>query len=68
MARTTLTTEEGAELKRLYEEHTAASNHAGTVLHTYGMASAEFAEADAATGVLWRRIRDLLGEDRNWMS
>jgi hypothetical protein len=61
--------EEGAELKRLYAEHSAASKNAGTILATEGMDSPRFAEADKAVGVIWRRIREILGTSgSHWMA
>jgi len=60
MNRRIITHEEAAELTRLYEEHAAASQRAGEILQSHGMESAEFADADRATGELWRRIREIL--------
>jgi hypothetical protein len=51
MSRTVISPEEGAELKRLYEEHTAGSMRAAGILRTHGRDSPEFAEADKAVGV-----------------
>lgn len=67
MTKHILTTKEGAELQELYQEHAKASAHAGEVLRQYGMESPQFSEADANTGKIWRRIRELLGDDgRPW--
>ncbi len=63
MARKIISPEEGAELKRLYAAHETAAAHAGAVLRQKGMDSPEFLEADRASGALWRRIREILGED-----
>lgn len=62
VVRNVISPEEGAELQRLYRELDAASKRAAVVLATKGMASPEFAEADKATGAVWRRIREILGD------
>jgi hypothetical protein len=65
----TLTPEEGAELNRLLAEHAEAGVRAGAVLAKHGMESPEFREADAATGALWVRIRELQGmAGKSWMA
>jgi hypothetical protein len=61
MVRNVIGPEEGAELKRLYEEYVAAINHAAGILRTEGMDSPRFLEADKAAGTLRRRIREILG-------
>ncbi|MDA8190952.1 MAG: hypothetical protein M0Z68_05675 [Gammaproteobacteria bacterium] len=69
MTRNVISLEEGAELRRLLAEHTEATLYAGAILNKYGMESAEFREADKATGLLWRRIREIQGlSDQHWMA
>ena len=61
--------EEGEELKRLRAEHEAASMRAGAILQAKGMDSPEFAEAERATGVLYCRIREIMGTaNSHWMA
>lgn len=61
--------EKAEEYKRLTAEHAAATEHAANVLRKYGMESAEFREADAATGKLYVQIRELLGKrGQHWMA
>jgi hypothetical protein len=60
--RTVISPEEGAELKRLYADYAISVNRAAVILASRGMDSPEFADADKASGVLWRRIREILGE------
>jgi hypothetical protein len=61
--------EEGAELKRLYADHAAASGRALAVLAREGMESPQFFEADKAVGVIWRKIREILGTaNSHWMA
>jgi hypothetical protein len=62
MTKAVITPEEGAELRRLYDKHVAASIHTGNVLRTHGMESFQFFETDRATGMIWRRIREILGD------
>jgi hypothetical protein len=67
--RTVISPEEGNELKRLYREYSAVAERAAAILAAKGMDSPEFFEADKATGVLWRRIREILGTaDKHWMA
>lgn len=61
MTRSIVSGEEGQELKRLYSEVATATARAGQILAEKGMGSPEFAEADKAVGVIWRRIREILG-------
>jgi len=69
MVRNVIGPEEGAELKRLYEEYFAAINHAAAILQTEGMDSPRFLEADKAAGAFRRRIRDILGTaGSDWMA
>ncbi len=69
MSRAFLSKSEGDELKRLYEEFAAATNHACKVLASDGMDSVTFLAADKKTGVLWRRIRELTGTaNTEWMA
>jgi hypothetical protein len=69
VTKTVVTPEEGAELQRLYREHAAATETAVAVLAARGMDSPEFAEADKAAGVIWRRMREILGDaGKHWMS
>jgi hypothetical protein len=60
-ARSIVSGEEAVELRRLYQQHAAASAGALAALAKYGMESPEFLDADRATGVIWRRIREILG-------
>jgi hypothetical protein len=60
--------EKAEEYKRLYAEYDAATTKAHAVLIAKGMASDEFAQADAAVGQLWRRLRELQGmAGKHWM-
>lgn len=64
-----LTPEQGAELKKLYEEHARASGLAAMMLVNHGMSSDEFLKADAEAGRIWLQIRKLIGkEGQHWMS
>jgi hypothetical protein len=57
------------EFKRLYAEYVTASAKAHAALMATGMASHEFADADAAVGQLWRRLRELQGMGgKPWMA
>jgi len=68
MPKDILTPEEGAELKRLYDEHRDATVSAAGVLASHGMDSPEFSEADKRTTLTWSRIRDFLGTSAShWM-
>ena len=62
MAQSVISHEEAAELKRLYDDHAAASQAAAAAILKHGMGSHEFAAADSRAGAAWRRIRGLLGE------
>ena len=67
--RTIISPEEGNELKQLYTEHAAATARAAVILAAKGMDSPEFGEADKAAGLVWRRIREILGTaDKHWMA
>jgi hypothetical protein len=67
--RSTITPEETAERRRLIAEYQAAGIRTGEILAQYGMDSPEFLEADKATGVIWRRIREIDGNaDSHWMT
>lgn len=69
MATPILTGEKAAEYKRLYLEYGAAMARATAVLKAKGMDSQEFAEADAAAGTLWARLRELQGMGgKHWMA
>jgi hypothetical protein len=61
MTKTTITPEDAEEFNRLYTEFLRAAAHAGEVLHKFGMESAQFAEADAASGKIWRRLKEIQG-------
>lgn len=60
MAKSFVAGKEAEELKMLYAEYSAAAVHAGAVLGTHGMASTEFADADAKTTTIRRRINEIL--------
>jgi len=61
--------EKAEEYERLSAEHAVATAHATNVLRLNGMESPEFREADAATGKLYVKIRELLGKRRqHWMA
>jgi hypothetical protein len=61
--------EEAAELQHLYSEFVAASQHAAQTLRAKGINSPDFREADRATGVIWRRLREILGTaGSHWMA
>jgi hypothetical protein len=67
--RNIISPEEGEELKRLYADYATATQRAAIVLAAKGMTSAEFAEADKAAGILYRRIREILGTaGQSWMA
>jgi hypothetical protein len=67
--RNVISPEEDAELKRLHEAYFAASKWAYAILARDGMESPQFAEADAAVGAVWRRIRKIVGTaDSRWMA
>jgi|HubBroStandDraft_5_1064220.scaffolds.fasta_scaffold2866385_1 hypothetical protein len=69
MARSVISPEEGAELERLMKQYPAALEQGAVVLAKKGMDSPEFAAADAATGKLWTRIRELQGmAGKHWMA
>jgi len=51
---------EAEELKRLYPEYIESVRRAGRILVEKGMGSPEFAEADHATSLIVRRIREIL--------
>jgi hypothetical protein len=64
-----ITSEDGERLKRLYREHATAKEAEKAALQQFGMESREFAQADAKTNELWRRIRELDGTvGRHWMA
>ena len=60
--RTDISPEKSAELKRLYVEFASSVKRTAVILTSNGMDSPEFAEADKASGVLWKRIREILGD------
>jgi hypothetical protein len=68
MAGKIMTPEEAADLKRLLEEHAAATHRAREILRAYGMDSKEYTEAELVASDLWKRIRKLQGEDGPWLS
>jgi hypothetical protein len=69
MSTPVLTGEKAEEYKRLYAEHAAATAKAHAVLVAKGMGSDEFAQADAASTELWRRLRELQGMGgKHWMA
>jgi hypothetical protein len=69
MGRRTISSEQGAEVNRLYAEYAAATRRAAAVLASKGMEAPEFLVADRAAGDLWRRIRVILGTaDRDWLA
>ena len=51
-----------AELLRLYTDFQLATARALEVLRGHGMTSQQFREADANAGVIWRRMRGVLGQ------
>jgi hypothetical protein len=69
MVRNVISPEEGAELKRLYADHAAASERARAILAREGMESSRFLAADKAVGAIWHKIREILGTaDSHWMA
>jgi hypothetical protein len=55
------TPEKAAEFSKLYDQFTAAMQHATGVLRAKGMDSEEFRHADAAAGDLWVKLRAMQG-------
>jgi hypothetical protein len=69
MAKAVTSSKESAELQRLYDEHAKASKRAAEILAAKGMESHEFLEADKTTGIIYRRIREILGTSGSqWMT
>lgn len=57
------------ELKRLYAEYAEAAANGAKALAEKGMHSPEFAEADWATGRLYRRMREMLAKaGQRWIA
>ena len=56
-----LTPEELKEYENLWDQHSRASAIACAMLRTYGMESKQFREADAETGRLCQRLREVQG-------
>jgi hypothetical protein len=68
MAKTVITSEEGAELERLKSAYQAATLRASNAIRAKGMDSDEFLKADAEAGRIVERIKEILGTTGNWMA
>jgi hypothetical protein len=67
--RTVITTEDGAELKRLYADLVVATRKASAVLRAAGMESQAFLKADKEVGIIVRRIKEIRGiAGKHWMA
>jgi hypothetical protein len=58
--------DDGEELEHLYAVYGAAVRYAGRVLTQKGMMSTEFIEADKASAVFYRRIREILDKTEHF--
>jgi|ERR1700722_4576153 hypothetical protein len=67
MTRKVVSTKDGQELKRLYEQHALGAMQASIVLSREGTESPKFNEADKAAGKAWRRIRIILGDSNSYL-
>lgn len=68
MPKNVITPEEGAELQKLREAYTRATQQAIELLKQEGMSSEAFSKADAEAGKAAARIREILGLGKHWLS
>jgi hypothetical protein len=65
MAKTVLTPEEGAELRKLQQDYIAATARTAAAI---GVSEEAFVKADAETAAIVRRIKEILGTSgQHWM-